>query len=84
MNEHQRDLSALLAATGETCLAGGTRASVTPGKRIPKKKKNIKSLNFSPLRKDPIPNHDKKLWDSININALHQTYLHFFLEIKYY
>ena len=30
-------------------------------KRIPKKKNNIRSLAFSPLRKDPIPNQDKKI-----------------------
>ena len=32
-----------------------TRAIITPGKHIPKKKK-IKSLATSPPRKDPIPN----------------------------
>ena len=40
-------------------LTGETRASVTPEKRIPGKKVNIKSLGTSPPRKDPIPNQDK-------------------------
>ena len=40
-------------------LTGETRASVTPEKRIPRKKRNIKSLATSPPRKDPIPNQDK-------------------------
>ena len=40
-------------------LTGETRASVTPEKRIPRKKRNIKSLAMSPPRKDPIPNQDK-------------------------
>ena len=44
----------------ETDLTGGTRASVTPEKRIPKRKEYIKSLDLSPLRKYPIPNQDKK------------------------
>ena len=38
---------------------------------------------MSPPRKDTIPNQDNKLLDSIKINALHQKYLHFFLEIKH-
>ena len=37
-------------------LTGETREIVTPGKRIPRKKINIKSLATSPPRKDPIPN----------------------------
>ena len=41
--------SSLSLETGETGLTGGTRVSVTPGKRIPKKKKNIKSLALSPF-----------------------------------
>ena len=40
-------------------LTGETRASVTPEKRIPRKKRNIKSLVTSPPKKDPIPNQDK-------------------------
>ena len=60
MHKHRIYLSALSSATGETGLLGVTRASVTPEKRILKKKKYIKSLVLSPLRKDPIPNHDKK------------------------
>ena len=35
------------------------RASVTPEKRIPGKKRNIRSLATSPPRKDTIPNQDK-------------------------
>ena len=35
------------------------RSSVTPEKRIPRKKINIKSLAMSPPIKDPIPNQDK-------------------------
>ena len=79
VHKHQRYLSSLSEATGKTGLTGGTRVSVTPEKRIPKKKKNIKSLALSPLRKDKIPNQYKKVWDSININALQYSYLRFFL-----
>ena len=61
-----------------TGLTGGTKSNVTPEKRITKKKKYIKSLALSPLRKDPITNQDKKIGDSININALYQTYLNLF------
>ena len=44
-------------------LTGETRPSVTPEKRIPRKKRNIKSLATSPPRKDPITNQDKNsLW----------------------
>ena len=39
----------MAAATGETGLTGGTRGSVTPVKRIPNKKKNIKSLALTPF-----------------------------------
>ena len=49
----QTDLSVNSILTGET------RASVTPEKRIPGKKGNIKSLATSPRRKYPIPNQDK-------------------------
>ena len=49
----QTDLSVNSGLTGET------RASLMPGKRIPRKKRNIKSLATSPPRKYPIPNHDK-------------------------
>ena len=37
---------------------GGTGASVTPEKRIPGNKRNIKSPAMSPPRKYPIPNQD--------------------------
>ena len=40
-------------------LTGETRASVTPEKRMPGKKRNIKSLATSPTIKDPITNQDK-------------------------
>ena len=53
MRKHRRDTSYythfLSSATGETGLTGGTRLSVTPGKRIPNEKKNIKSLALSPF-----------------------------------
>ena len=53
MRKHQRDTSSytsyLYLATGETGLTGGTRVSVTPNRRIPKKKKNIKSKALSPF-----------------------------------
>ena len=41
VHKHQSDLSTLSGATGErsSVLTGGTRASVTPEKRIPKNKK---------------------------------------------
>ena len=51
----QNDLSV------NSVLAGETRAIVTPEKRIPRKKRNIKSLATSPPRKDSIPNQDKIL-----------------------
>ena len=54
--KHRRDLSSFSLATGETCLTGGTRVSTTSEKHIPKKKKYIKSLALSPLRKYLIPN----------------------------
>ena len=38
---------------------GETRASVTQERRIPRKKRNTKSLATSPPRKDPITNQDK-------------------------
>ena len=38
---------------------GTTGASVTPENRIPRKKRNIKSLTTSPPGKDPIPNKDE-------------------------
>ena len=50
-------ISVLSAATGETGLTGGTRAILTLGKRI-QKKKNKKSLDLSPLRKDPFTTQD--------------------------
>ena len=40
-------------------LAGETRASVTPEKLIPRKKRNLKSLATLPPRKVPIINQDK-------------------------
>ena len=40
-------------------LTGEPRAIVSPEKRIPRKKINIKSLATSPPRKDPITNLDK-------------------------
>ena len=54
MHKHIIDISSLSSETGETGLTGWTRASLTPEKRTPKKKKYIKSLALSPLRKDPI------------------------------
>ena len=41
-------------------MKGGTIASLTPEKRIPKKKRYIKSLALSPFRKYQFPNQDKK------------------------
>ena len=38
-----------------------TRSSLTPGKGISVKKRKNKSIDTSPPRKDPIPNHDKIL-----------------------
>ena len=53
MRKHRRDIasytSSLSLATGEKGLSGVTRVSVTPEKRIPKKKKNIKSKALSPF-----------------------------------
>ena len=56
VHKHRIDLSPMPAATGETGLTGGARSSVKPGKTHSKEGKNIKSVAFSPLRKDPIPN----------------------------
>ena len=42
--------------TGISILSGGRGASVTPEKRTPRKKRNMKSPEMSPLRMDPIPN----------------------------
>ena len=41
--------SSVTVETGLTCLTGGTRVSLTPEKRIPKKKKNIKFKTLSPF-----------------------------------
>ena len=60
VKKHRRDLYDLSAATVEIGLTEVTRASVTPEKRIPKRKEYIKSLDLYPLRKYPIPNQDKK------------------------
>ena len=40
-------------------LTGETRTLVTPGKRIPRKKRNIKSLATSPPRNDKSLNQNK-------------------------
>ena len=40
-------------------LIGETRAIVTSEKRIPRKKRNIKTLVTSPPRRDSIPNQEK-------------------------
>ena len=42
--------------TDVSILSGGTGSSVTPEKRIPREKRNIKLPEMYPLRKDPIPN----------------------------
>ena len=39
-------------------MSGATGTSVFPGKRITRKKENMKSLAMLPPRKDPIPNQD--------------------------
>ena len=53
VQKHQIDTasytSSLSSETGETGLAGGTRLSITPEKRITKKKKNIKPKYLSPF-----------------------------------
>ena len=53
MRKHQRykssHTSSFYSPMGETGLTGGIRVSVTPEKRIPKKKKNIKSKALSPF-----------------------------------
>ena len=58
MGKLRTDLSINSVLTGER------RASVTTEKRIPRKKRNIKSLATSPPRKDPIPNQDKIFYGS--------------------
>ena len=53
VHKHQRDTASsaysLSSSTGETGLTGGTLVSVTLQKRIPKKKKYIKSKALSPF-----------------------------------
>ena len=53
VRKHQRytdsHTSSLSSSTVETGLTGGTRVTVTPGKRIPKKNKCIKSTALSPI-----------------------------------
>ena len=49
VHKHWRYVPSFYSATGETSLTGGTRVSVTPEKRIPKKKKYIKYLALSPF-----------------------------------
>ena len=44
--------------TDVSLLSVGTGASVTPEKRIARKKKDMKSLAMLPLRKDIIQNQD--------------------------
>ena len=61
VHKYRRYMSDFSAATRETGLTVGKRASVTPVKHIPKKKKYIKSLALSLLIKYPIPNQDKKI-----------------------
>ena len=53
MDNLRTDLSVNSGLTRET------RASVTPEKLVPKKKRNKKSLAMSPPRKDIIPNQNK-------------------------
>ena len=62
VHKHWSDLSDFSGSTGEKSsgLTGGTRASVTPEKRIPKRKKS-KPLAMSPPRKYPIKNQDKNI-----------------------
>ena len=47
--------------TDLSVLSGVTRSSITPGKRIPRKKRNMKLLATSPPIKDPIPNQDNNM-----------------------
>ena len=53
VRKHQRDTDyytySLYSSTGETGLTVGTRVNMTPEKRIPKKKKNIKYKALSPF-----------------------------------
>ena len=44
--------------TNVSIFSEATGASETPEKRIPRNKKNIKSLTMSPQRKDTFPNQD--------------------------
>ena len=44
--------------TDVSIFSGGTGASVTPEKQIPRKKKSMKLPAMSPQRKDPIINQD--------------------------
>ena len=48
--------------TDLSVLSGATGASMTPEKRILRKKSDTKSLATSPPIKDPIPNQDKILY----------------------
>ena len=65
-------------------LSGVTGASVTPDKRIPRKKRNMKSPVMSPPRKYPIPNQDINRFTTKNIKVLHHIYQNILLDINNY
>ena len=68
--------------TDLSVLYGVTGASVTPGKRIPRKKRNMKSLETSPPRKDPIPNKYINTLETEKRKVFYQNYLNFVLDIN--
>ena len=56
-HQHQKKMVKKIR-TDVSLLSVGTGASVTPEKRIARKKKDMKSLAMLPLRKDIIQNQD--------------------------
>ena len=61
----------------------GTGDSVSQEKRIPRKKKNMKSLAMSPPRKDPIPNQYINRITTKKIKVFHQNYLNILLYMNH-
>ena len=59
VHKHQIDISDLSAAT-ENSFNRRNKRTFNTRKRITKNKQYVKYLALFPLRKDPIPNQDKK------------------------
>ena len=68
--------------TDVSVLYVGTGADVTPEKRIPRKKNNMKSHAMSPPRKDSIPNQDIEMLGTKIYQSLPPQLANFFPEYK--